>query len=154
MGQNKINIIASFFSALTIITIPMIGSLLIMNSNIAENSLNDDAPFRAAGIFLYGLLPFVYVLLVACVFVSTLLLEKYKLLSLKKLIIFVLFVSISFGLYFGFQSPFGNKDQFIGFIVFTSFFSICLVLGAVVWWLIAKSKHKNPINLTSKDSAL
>lgn len=123
---------------------PIVGSILVALGVIATTTdPMDDAPVRAAGIFLFVLAPLAYPVLTATIFLSTWLLERLHLLSKQSLTIIVVLLSVALGVYLDLQSPFGINDQLIGVGVFTSFIICCLGFGAVVWWLIARKDITN-----------
>lgn len=139
MTMNRRMIIASLVAPIAILLIPIIGSILVAFGFIATTTDPlDDAPVRAAGIFLFVLAPLAYPVLAVTIFLATWLLRKINLLSKQSLTAIVIVLAVALGAYFGLKSPFGTKDQLIGIGVFTSLIVICLGLGAIAWWLIAE----------------
>jgi putative Mn2+ efflux pump MntP len=101
----------------------------------------DNAPVRASGLILFVLIPVAYLLLVLASSVVGYVLASTRKLRLKNLIIISGLVSVALGAVQGFQSPFGVKDQLIGFAVFSLFSMFSLSFGAYVWWYIAVKWH-------------
>jgi len=139
MTMNRRMIIASLVAPIAILLIPIVGSILVSFEFMATTiDPMDDAPVRAAGIFLFVLAPLAYPVLALTIFLTTWLLRKLNLLSKKSLTAIVIVLAVALGAYFGLKSPLGKNDQLIGFGVFTSLNAICLGLGAIAWWLIAE----------------
>jgi hypothetical protein len=143
MNTRTRTIIASLVSPLAMLLVPIsLGVFTVYDYQINGADLMDDAPIRSVGLF-FVLVPIIYPSLVIIVFLSTWLLGKIHLLSKQSLTTIVIVLSVVLGGLFGLQSPFGLKDQLIGVGVFTSLITICLGLGVIAWWLIAKPRHNN-----------
>jgi hypothetical protein len=100
----------------------------------------DDAPTRAAGIFLFVIAPIAYPVLVAAVFLATCALQRLHLFSKRSITALVVIASILSAILFGLRSPFGLKDQLIGIAVLSISSLLCLGLGATAWWVIARPR--------------
>lgn len=103
---------------------------------------SDDAPVRAAGLLLFGVLPVAYFILAVFMAAVGYFLEKLQKLSLRNLLLVNGVVCLPIALCFGWPNPFSLKDRLIGLAIFLPLTALCLGLGAICWWFIAVGPDK------------
>jgi len=104
---------------------------------VLQSNLGDDAPVRAAGIMLFAVIPILYIVVAVTMALLAFVLSSTQQLTIKNLFLVSGFVSIGVGLLFGLPSPFGVRDQLVGFLIFLALSMLCLSLGVLTWWRLA-----------------
>jgi len=135
-------LLASIWAPLAVLLIPV---LLALGAIFSSSIPDDDAPRRAGAIFLF-LIPFAY--LIVALFMATagyLLLAVGKL-NLRNLLIGCGILSLAAGAIFGLPSPFGVRDQLIGFGIFGIVTMLSLSLGVLCWWFLARLGQGKPVS--------
>ena len=126
-------VLASIWAPLAVLLFPAILTLAAMGpSPVSE----DDAPGRAAIILMF-LIPFAYPILGLFMATAGYVLLAMGKLTLRNLLIGCGFLSLAAGAMFGLPSPYGAKDQIIGFGIFGIGTMLSLSLGMVCWWFLA-----------------
>lgn len=142
-------IISSLLAPIATLLIPALLALItiLADSSISNSNHNDDAPVRAAGLLLVGLLPFLYLVMVVFMAAVGSILKNLQKLSLRNLLIVYGIVGIPIAIGFGWPSPFGLKDRIIGLMIFFPLTMLCLGIGAVSWWYLAMVWHNKRASL-------
>jgi len=122
---------------LVVLLLPVLMSI----APVAQPDLGDDAPVSAAGIMLFAVIPILYILIAVAMALVAFVLSPMQRLALRNLFLVSGFVSIGVGLFFGSPSPFGVRDQIVGFLVFSALTMLCLSLGVFTWWRLAGIGH-------------
>jgi hypothetical protein len=125
---------ASIFAPLAVLLIPVI---LALDAIFSSSIPGDDAPRRAGAIFLF-LIPFAYLIVALFMAAAGYLLLAIGKLSLRNLLIGCGVVSLAAGAIFELPSPFGVRDQLIGFGIFGIVTMLSLSVGVVCWWFLAR----------------
>jgi hypothetical protein len=145
--ENKPRIIRASLVAPLAALLPLIilAAAALVSPEMTGADLSDDAPVRAAGIIFFTVIPLSFPILAMAMAVIGFILSDLQKLTRKNLIYISVISSLIAGILFGLQSPFGGKDQLIGFFVFWLFTMSCLVCGALTWWHIATGyNNKTP----------
>jgi len=122
---------------LAVLLLPVLMSI----ATVIKPGLGDDAPVRAAGIMLFAVIPILYIVSAVGMVLVAFVLSSMRRLTLRNLFFVSGFVSIGVGLLFGSPSPFGVRDQIVGFLIFSTLTMLCLSLGVFTWWRLAGIGH-------------
>ena len=142
-------ILASLWAPLATLLIPAILALYAMYSS---STPGDDAPRRAGAISIFLILlayPIVALFMAAAGYS----LSAMGKLKLRNLLIGCGFLSLAAGAIFGLPSPFGVRDQLIGFGIFSIVTMLSLSLGAFCWWFLAQSGQNGPVSQEMPEDA-
>ena len=138
---------ASLIAPLSALALPTLSCMTLLYSG---PDIRDDAPYRAAGIILFAIVPIGYILLASMMALIGYRFSTSPRLSLRNLLIGGTTLSILIGIAIGTSSPFDIRDQLISFGIFLGISLICLSAGVTTWWQIAGLTHKEPFQPTTK----
>jgi drug/metabolite transporter (DMT)-like permease len=124
-------------AALASLAVPVAGALWILASDPVANGSIDDAPHRAAMLFLVAV-PGLLLFLAIYFGVSSALLRHVADVSLVRLFLVNLGVSLLVAIPFTLQgyTEFGARDAAISFGAFGALSFVSLSLGSTAWWLL------------------
>lgn len=137
----KASLISPFF---ILLPIAVIAAIVILENllSVPNISSNDDAPTRAAGIILFGIIPILYPVLVIFMGLVGYILNHFKLLLKKNIYLVYGVISLLIGTGLGLPSPIGIEDRIIGICIFIPITSLCLLSGAYIWWKIVVPRNE------------
>lgn len=134
-------ILASIWAPLALLLIPI---LLALSAAMGPSSIpGDDAP-RRAGAAVMVLIPFAYPIVALLMAAAGYFLATIGKLNLRNLLIGCGILSLASGALFGLPSPFGVRDQLIGFGVFSAVTMLSLSVGVFCWWFLAHLGQNKP----------
>jgi hypothetical protein len=130
----------------------LIPAILALSAMYSSSMPGDDAPGRAGAIFIFLILlayPIVALFMAAAGYS----LSAIGKLSLRNLLIGCGVLSLAAGAIFGLPSPFGVRDQLIGFGIFGIVTMLSLSLGVFCWWFLAHMGQKKSVGREMPEDA-
>lgn len=146
-NRTRILVASLVGSFATLLPLSLLSVASVIKPALVGIELGDDAPVMSA-YFILVLISCTYPTLVIIMVGIGAILSSRNQLTRKNLLLIAVVLSMGIGIYMGFQSPFGLKDQLIGVVIFYSLSLLSSLCGVFSWWFVANMGRNDESGLT------